>query len=535
MEIEGRRMRRFVIRRDSRQSPALLPMHASSSTNLSKTISCWYCEYKISALNKPLFYFGRRHSKILKVWFSIGVGFALSALLGVTLILLLELTRVLHLCNGYNKLGSLTRTLFFGFPSLHSGLSLSLADVGYICISTIISVLVHELGHAVSAASEGIQIEYIAIFIAVLFPGALVAFDNESLEALPNLNALRVYSAGIWHNAVCCAACGLTLFLLPLILLPFYMHGHGPMVLHVPPTSPLSGYLAPGDVIDTVDNVPIHNAQDWVQALTYNMKLNNVNNSQQIADFGAVHGRKGYCVHNHVMEESKFIKSAENQYACPNELTAFVKVLCPIDTSNDGQSEDLLNRGWLFYCFNAIDVVKLKKCGEWGSVPTNGSSCTCSKDEFCLAPIQEPGLVWIEITYSRPSNECFSLQRNKFPVSETSNQKETDCGGTFIFVGDVILMAHSILLTSYQPRWNLIFFAYLPNFLERLLIWTFRTSLALALLNSLPVYFLDGASILEVALSHFTSLGQRRKEKVLRLCLFGGTVISIVSFFHAFL
>ena len=32
-----------------------------------------------------------------------------------------------------------------------SGLGLSLADSGYICISTIISVVVHEFGHAVAA------------------------------------------------------------------------------------------------------------------------------------------------------------------------------------------------------------------------------------------------------------------------------------------------------------------------------------------------------------------------------------------------
>lgn len=35
-----------------------------------------------------------------------------------------------------------------------SGSSLTLADAGYICISTIISVGVHEFGHAVAAAGS---------------------------------------------------------------------------------------------------------------------------------------------------------------------------------------------------------------------------------------------------------------------------------------------------------------------------------------------------------------------------------------------
>lgn len=43
--------------------------------------------------------------------------------------------------------------------------------------------------------------EYIAIFLAVLFPGALVALNEELLQALPRNAALRIYCAGIWHNA----------------------------------------------------------------------------------------------------------------------------------------------------------------------------------------------------------------------------------------------------------------------------------------------------------------------------------------------
>lgn len=96
-------------------------------------------------------------------------------------------------------------------------------------------------------------------------------------------------------------------------------------------------------------------------------------------------------------------------------------------------------------------------------------------------------MVWVEITYSSPSHQCLLPGRNQFPVSETSDLKETNCGGTFIFVGDVISMAHSIQLTSYQPRWTITFIAYFPNLLERVLIWTFHVSLALAFLNSLPV------------------------------------------------
>ncbi|CAJ2636119.1 unnamed protein product [Trifolium pratense] len=388
-------------------------------------------------------------------------------------------------------------------------------------------------------SSEGIQIEYIAIFIAVLFPGALVAFNDELVQASQHLTALRVYSAGIWHNAVCCAACGLTLFLLPLLLFPLYSSGHGAMVLDVPPTSPLFGYLAPGDVIISVDNVPIRNAQEWLKlnTLTYDTQLKNVNISQHTGDLGVLNNRKGYCVPSLVMEASKITELLENQHVCPRELSTFVKISCSDNiTLDDGHSEtDLSNGRRNIYCLNAKDVVKLDKCGDgWGLATSKGSSCSCSQDEFCLAPVQEPGMVWVEITYSSLSHECLH-EENRLPVSNSSDLEETNCGATFIFAGDVISMAHSIHLTSYQPRWGPNIVAYFPNFLERILIWTFHVSLALALLNGLPVYFLDGESILEATLSHFTSLSPRKRKKVLRLCLLCGLLVSIFGLFRLLL
>ncbi|KAJ6388334.1 hypothetical protein OIU77_026836 [Salix suchowensis] len=192
--MDGRRWRRHG--RGQAQT-SYLPLRAptrSSRTSLTNTVSCCYCDYKISALNTSLYHFGRKQAKLLKIWFSIGVGFSLTALLGVTLILVWEFGNVLHL---FHRSSDLSSSLLFGF-----------------------SPSVHEFGHSIAAASEGIPTEYIAIFLAVLFPGALVALSYELLEELQPFAALRVYCAGVWHNAVCCAVCALVLFLLPLILSP---------------------------------------------------------------------------------------------------------------------------------------------------------------------------------------------------------------------------------------------------------------------------------------------------------------------------
>lgn len=44
--------------------------------------------------------------------------------------------------------------------------------------------------------------EYIAFFLALAFPGALVAFNDASLQLFSGVASLRIYCAGIWHNAV---------------------------------------------------------------------------------------------------------------------------------------------------------------------------------------------------------------------------------------------------------------------------------------------------------------------------------------------
>lgn len=97
------------------------------------------------------------------------------------------------------------------------------------------------------------------------------------------------------------------------------------------------------------------------------------------------------------------------------------------------------------------------------------------------------GLVWIEITYSRPSPECLQLGRDSISDSSAADFVKHDCGGTFVFVGDVITMAQSVQLTAYRPRWTHGFAAYLPNIIEKGLMCVFHISLTLALLNSLPV------------------------------------------------
>ncbi|KAJ8574344.1 hypothetical protein K7X08_026149 [Anisodus acutangulus] len=532
--MEGRRIRRFG-RWGSNQT-TLLPVRVN---RLSNTISCWYCDCKSSILNEPLFRFGRRYSRGLKAWFSMGVGFSLAVLSAVTMILLYEIGQILCLYYGNTQMSNVMSEYLFGFPSTISGLTISVADIGYLCISSIISVSVHELGHALAAASEGIQMEYIAVFLAVLFPGALVAFNHELLQALSKGSALRIYCAGVWHNAVLCAVCAWALFLQPSILYPFYIHDEGPMVLDVSPTSPLSSYLSPGDVIISLDDIRINNVQEWSQiiAVLTERSYQNSQNHNLLENSMKRSIGKGYCIPYSLVEEGKRISLEGNEASCPDELSAFISIPCLDQAMPDDDNLEVNHQrdGSELRCFFAKDVLKLEKCGDgWGGLHRNRSSCLCSKEGTCFLPLLLTGEAWMEITYSSPSPlQCSQLGRMR--VVDDDNFRENPCVKTFVFVGDVISIKHSVLLTSYRPRWSAKFGAHLPYVLEKFLMFTFHVSLTLALLNSLPVYFLDGEAISEVIIHHFRFLSSRRRRTVLLYFLIGGTVASILIFVRVFL
>ncbi|KAL4578173.1 hypothetical protein LXL04_014292 [Taraxacum kok-saghyz] len=437
----------------------------------------------------------------LRIWFSIGMGFSLTTLIGVTVIILMESAKALNLFNGISWLNSILNGSILGFYSSVFKYSISVADIGYMCISSIISVSIHELGHALAAtrllhsisiffcirfvgSSEGIQIEYTAVFLAVLFPGALVAFNDELLQMIPRVATLRIYCAGIWHNAALCVVCALTLFLLPFIFYPFCSHGESLMVLDVSNNSPLHGYLSPGDIITMLDGTHIHTTKQWIYI------SHHLNNQTPQTN-------KGYCVPNILIAGSK----NPDKFTCPNHLTLLTTIPC-LNSTTPNQPH--------VYCFPAKGILGEKKCGGgWGNLVNDHTNCLCTDEESCSTM---PGVTWVEITVLK---------------AECGNK----CGGSFVFVGDVMLMVRSISVTEYKPRWGYGYgygVVYVPVVVEKLLVNTFHVSLMLALLNSLPVYYLDGESILEVALCCFSSLTPRIRGLVLQSCLFGGTFICCV-------
>ncbi|XP_078153317.1 membrane-bound transcription factor site-2 protease homolog isoform X2 [Carex rostrata] len=434
---------------------------------LSLSSSFWYTDFKIYTFNHVLFRLGSAHSRFLKVWFSLGACFGLVALLILSIMLIWNLWGTVSFKGGAFLLDN-----FFS-----PGRSISFLDFVLLILSTLISIAFHEFGHAFAAASEGLQIEYIALFLAVLFPGALVALNQISLENLCPFASLRIYCAGIWHNIV---------------------------VLNVPKYSSLSAHLSPLDLIVTVDGLRVTSTDDWFQVLTRNKSQN-------------IH-EKGYCVPISWVEAGDILMAGNRNGECPQDFSPFQTLSCA--NSSLVRSDKMES---LRHCLIAKDVASLRKCGY------TGNHCACSEEEMCMTPVEHPGMSWVEIFYQSPyTSRCEQLTSSLDPIA---NQDQNPCGLSFVYIGDASFVARSLTLSPYKPRWGLFISlsVYIPYLMEKALHSVFHVSLALAVVNCLPVYLLDGASILETILCYFTRLTQREKQLSLKVGLLVGTSLSIIS------
>lgn len=95
---------------------------------------------------------GRRHSKFLQFWFTIGIGFGISAMIGVIVILMWESSWLVASNEERSPLMGKSKESLYAATPVVPGISVPLRDIGYMFIGTLFSVGAHEFGHALAAA-----------------------------------------------------------------------------------------------------------------------------------------------------------------------------------------------------------------------------------------------------------------------------------------------------------------------------------------------------------------------------------------------
>lgn len=99
-----------------------------------------------------------------------------------------------------------------------------------------------------------------------------------------------IFGGGIWHNIVLSGAAYLLFLSTPLLLSPLFIAGDGVTVTAVNPHSGLHGPagLSPGNVVESIENCPIHRLEDWRECVR---RLE--------------HQQNGRCIPRSVVESSK--------------------------------------------------------------------------------------------------------------------------------------------------------------------------------------------------------------------------------------
>lgn len=147
------------------------------------------------------------------------------------------------------------------------GVNIPLSSVFYLAAAVFVAGLVHELGHALAAVANGVDVHGAGLFVYGIFPGFFVDID-EHVCRVPHRAALSVFAGGVWHNLILCAVCVLLLTCPRPILFPLFSVPLRGVVTAVPQGSALAGHLRPGALIYAVNTCPVGSAAEWTACIT---------------------------------------------------------------------------------------------------------------------------------------------------------------------------------------------------------------------------------------------------------------------------
>lgn len=90
-----------------------------------------------------------------------------------------------------------------------------LAAALYVVGGLMIATVIHELGHAIACRREGIRIEEwgVVLLFGIVPVAGYVLPDEDQLDGAPDRTRMRVFSAGVFDNAILAAVTGVALLL----------------------------------------------------------------------------------------------------------------------------------------------------------------------------------------------------------------------------------------------------------------------------------------------------------------------------------
>ena len=306
--------------------------------------------------------------------------------------------------------------------------------------------------------------------------------------ALRKWGQLKIFSAGIWNNIVLTALAYLVLLSTPILVAPFFHNGtRGVFVSYVNPESALTGPtgLKFGHVITDVNGCRVKSVGDFKECIVRTIRDEN----------------DGVCVLKTTFDKGREdILEADSKECCGLSVSS----LCFKD-ENDRQRKSCLRVRPL-----------LEEAGE--ESPCNVSApCKNGEERICVTP-----------SLANNQTRLVSMKRRDSYQAEDSHTKD------FLFVGYPAEAYRNMEITDYVPKFRLSVFTSVfgrfPGHLAKLAYYTASFSGALALLNVVPCFLLDGQHMTRVLVDALFGCYDRNVRSIITLSFtIVGTVLLILN------
>ncbi|XP_063826861.1 membrane-bound transcription factor site-2 protease [Ostrinia nubilalis] len=392
-----------------------------------------------TAFNRFIYRWSKNMSRILKKWFSVGYVFTVCLFLPFAIWTLMSFI-IEHFYDSIQ---------INGMPEVKAmlpGVNIPLSDFWVYFLSIGFCSIFHELGHAMAAAQEDVQLISVGVYVFTIIPIAFVQLNTEHLNSLAIGKRLRIYCAGVWHNIATAFVALLLFFSAPVLFSIAYETDVGVRVTGFTDDSPLKDVrgLDKDDIIMTVNGCDVKNINDW----TYCLHM--------------AHDRFGICTsaefiaqNDEIMMET--VKENDVVECCrKDDIYGFCfEYMEPktADSALPGQ----------YSCLKPRDMIKKKftKCSE-------GGGFLCPRNTHCLRPSL--------------NNHTYLLiieRKDNNPV---------------LYLGLPYDLHKTVFVDQYFPRLA-IFSFFSPSQFEKLLRYIFIFSMGIGFLNVIPCYGTDGHHI----------------------------------------
>lgn len=160
--------------------------------------------------------------------------------------------------------------------------------------SFLVAGILHELGHGLAGAAQGVPLMRFGINLSLFYPSAYTELEQAKLNRLSPFGQLRVISGGVWHNVVLAILAGVIYkshcLSSSLLSTPLYMPPpcQAPQVKWIHPGSPLAGQISPGDIIVGLNDDRLTSIYDWKHFLSL--------------EYQSVSPAVGYCINRKALK-----------------------------------------------------------------------------------------------------------------------------------------------------------------------------------------------------------------------------------------